>query len=80
MGRELGGRLVQRVLLHIAQHQVHAAGGRQARDLEAEARARAGDHRRLALVVLHAPVSFWMVVGPPPRPRHGPTGYACFSV
>ncbi len=55
---ELGGSLVQRLLLHIDQHQVHAQLRANARALQAEARARARQHGRLALEVLdHSLVS-----------------------
>jgi hypothetical protein len=61
-GFHLGLGLVECVLLHVDQHQVHAARGTDARALEAEARARAGENGGLALEVLnHLPVSFFCV-------------------
>ena len=50
---DLRGGLVQRVLLHVGHHEVHAAGGGQARGLQAEARCRARDDRGPALERLH---------------------------
>jgi hypothetical protein len=51
--------LVERVLLHVDQHEVHAACGADARAFEAEARTRASENGGLALEVLnHLPVSF----------------------
>ena len=52
-GLDLGGGLVQRVLLHVHQHQVHAQLGADAGALQPETRPRAGEHRRLALEVLN---------------------------
>jgi hypothetical protein len=50
-GLHLIGGLIQSVLLHIDQHQVHVHFGAQASTLQAEARARTGQHRCFALEV-----------------------------
>ena len=55
---DLGRGLVERILLHVGHHDVHAQTGGDARGFEAEARARAGDDGRAALEVLHGMISF----------------------
>jgi hypothetical protein len=50
-GLHLGGGFVQRVLLHVDQHQVHAEPGANARALQPEAGARAGENCRFALEI-----------------------------
>ena len=58
-GFHLGLRPVERILLHVDQHEVHAAGRADARAFEAEAGAGAGENGRRALEVLdHLRVSF----------------------
>ena len=55
--RQLGGGGIQRVLLHIDQHQVHAQAGANARALQAEARAGAGQNGGLAFEIRNHGVS-----------------------
>ncbi len=50
-GPDLGLGLVQRVLLHIDQHEAHAAPRADAGAFESESRSRAGEHGGLALEV-----------------------------
>ena len=52
--RDLGGGVLERVLLHVGHDDVHAALRGEPRRLEAEARSRTRDDGRAALEVLHA--------------------------
>ncbi|MNW07110.1 hypothetical protein D3C71_2036520 [compost metagenome] len=51
-GTHLLGRGLERLALHIDQHQVHAQARANARALQAKARAGTGQHRGLALKVI----------------------------
>ena len=52
-GLDLGFGLVQRILLHIDQHEVHAPGRADACALQAKPRACSGQYRRLAFEILN---------------------------